>query len=142
MNPARPESAQRIVADYLEMLARDGAHAFPASVRALPYPKETIKTAILTNARALRATHSFTDEMHEFLEHAYVALAEYVEDDVARVMRDYHSALTASAGAPRRGTVRVAVGRQLDDSSRLVAEITRSIAADANALRREFRARA
>ena len=43
MNPDDPESAQRIVAEYAQVLERGDSAVFPASIRMLPYPKQTIK---------------------------------------------------------------------------------------------------
>src|SRR5262245_54481587 len=97
MNPDDPESAHRIVADYAHLLEAGNGEAFPASVRVLPYPKPTIKAAILTCAAAMREARQLTDEMREFLEQAYVALADYVDDELVRVMTEYRESLAVVA---------------------------------------------
>jgi hypothetical protein len=97
MNPDDPESAQRIVAEYAHVLERGDPDAYPASIRTLPYPKQMIKSAILTCAATLRQTQELTDDMREFLEQAYVALADYVDDDLVHVMAEYRDALAAIA---------------------------------------------
>jgi hypothetical protein len=140
MDPDNPESAHRIVADYAHVLEQGAAHALPASVRALPYPKQTIKSAILTCVSALRQSQQLTNELQDFLEQAYAALADYVEDDVVRVMAEYREALAATADvASARDKVHTAAWRRVADTSRLAGDIARTIAADAAALRREFR---
>jgi hypothetical protein len=143
MNPHDPESAHRIVAEYARVLEASDAEEFPASVRHLPYPKQTIRAAILTCTATLRETRQFTDEMQEFLEGAYVALADYVADDLVRIMREYRSALADVAAV--RGAhdkVHTTAWQQVSETSRLAGDIAKAIAEDAAALRREFRARA
>lgn len=143
MNPDDPESAQRIVAEYAHLLEQGEAEAYPASIRALPYPKQTIKSAILTCAATLRETQQLTSEMREFLEQAYAALADYVEDDLVRVMAEYREALAAVADVQAaRDKLQTPAWQRIADTSRLAGEIARSIADDTAALRLEFRASA
>lgn len=141
MDPYDLESAHHIVAEYARVLEREAGQAFPLSVRALPYPKQTIKAAILTCAAALRDRGEFTAEMSEFLEGAYAALADYVDDDVVRVMAEYRDALEAMAAVPfAREKVQTAAWHRVSEASRLAGDIARSIADDAATLRSEFRA--
>ena len=143
MNPDLPESAHRIVADYARVLEQTDAQAFPASVRTLPYPKQTIKSAILTCAATLRETQQLTAEMREFLEQAYAALADYVDDDLVRVMVEYREALTAVSDVQSaRDKLQTPAWQRVAETSRLAGDIARSIADDAAALRLEFRASA
>jgi hypothetical protein len=141
MNPDDPESAHRIVADYARVLEQGDAQAFPASVRALPYPKQTIKSAILTCATAMRETQQLTAEMHAFLEQAYVALADYVDEDLVRVMAEYRESLAVVADVQAaRDKLHTPAWQRIAETSRMAGEIAKSIAEDTAALRLEFRA--
>ena len=143
MNPDDPESAQRIVAEYGRLLERGDSQAFPASVRILPFPKQTIKAAILTCVTTLRETQQLTPDLREFLEEAYVALADYVDDDLVRVMAEYREALASVADIQTaRNKLQSPAWQQIANTSRLAGEIARSIADDTAALRLEFRGRA
>ena len=140
MNPLDPESAQRIVAEYARVLEQTGPDALPASVRALPYPQQTIKTAILTCGAALRSAQQLDGEMRDFLEEAYVALADYLDDDLVQVMAEYREALAfvADVRAPRE-RVQSPAWTRIAETSRLAGDIARTIADDTAALRLEFR---
>ena len=141
MNSDDPASAQRIVAEYAQLLERGDDNAYPASIRTLPYPKQTIKSAILTCAATLRQTQQLTDDMREFLEQAYAALADYVDDDLVRVMAEYREALAAVADVrTARDKLQTPAWQLVADTSRLAGDIARSIADDTAALRLEFRA--
>jgi hypothetical protein len=143
MNPDDPESAQRIVADYARVLERGDQQVYPASIRSLPYPKQTIKAAILTCTAILRQSQQLTDEMRDFLEQAYVALADYVDDDLVRIMVEYREALASIADVhASRDKLQTPAWQRVADTSRLAGEIAKSIADDSAALRIEFRARA
>ena len=143
MNPDDPESAHRIVADYARVLEHGDAQTFPASVRTLPYPKQTIKSAIVTCATVLRESRQLTDEMHVFLEQAFVALADYVDEDLVRVMAEYRDSLAVVADVQNaRDKVHTPAWQRIAQTSRLAGEIAHSIAEDTAALRLEFRARA
>jgi hypothetical protein len=141
MNPDDPESAQRIVAEYVRVLERGDAENYPASIRALPYPKQTIKSAILTCAATLQEMQQLSAEMRVFLEEAYVALADYVDEDLVRVMAEYREALASVAAVPAaRDKVHTPAWDRIAETSRLAGEIARTIAEDSAALRLEFRA--
>lgn len=141
MNPEDPESAHRIVSEYVRVLEATDDHAFPAPIRSLPYPKQTIKTAILTCTATLLANGQLTDEMREFLEQAYVALADYVEDDLVRVMAEYRESLAhAATVTSARERLQSPAWTRIADTSRLAGDIARAIADDTAALRHEFRA--
>jgi len=143
MNPDDPESAQRIVAEYAQVLEQGDSGAYPASIRTLPYPKQTIKSAILTCAATLRRTQQLTDEVHEFLEQAYCALADYVDEDLMRVMAEYRDALAAVADVQAaRDKLQTSAWQRIAETSRLAGDIARTIADDTAALRLEFRASA
>jgi hypothetical protein len=141
VNPADPESAQRIVADYSQVLERDmDGGTFPAPLDSLPYAKATIKAAIETAVLALASTGRLTDELHEFLRTAYVSLADYVGSDLVRLMREYNRAGEQLAADHRLAREKTgdAAWRTLNDSSRLAGEIARSIASEAERLQKEF----
>lgn len=142
MNPEDPESAHRIVAEYGRVLERPD-EALPSSVRALPYPKQTIKAAILTCAATLRKSQQLTPDMRDFLEEAYVALADYVDEDVVRVMAEYRESLATLADVQAaREKVHTPAWQRVSEMSRLAGDIARSIADDTAALRLEFRSQA
>jgi hypothetical protein len=138
-----PESAQRIVAEYAQVLEQGRSQAFPASVRALPYPKQIIKSAILTCAARLRQTQQLTTDMREFLETVYIALADYVDDDVVQVMAEYRDALASLSDVQMaRDKLQTSAWQQIAETSRLAGDIAKSIADDASVLRLEFRTEA
>jgi hypothetical protein len=141
MNPDDSESAHRIVTEYARVLEREDSQTFPASVRALPYPKQTIKAALLTCTSALQNARQLTPEMRDFLEQAYVALADYVDDDLVRVMTEYRESLVAVEGVQAaRDKVQTDAWQRIAQTSRLAGDIARSIAEDTATLRAEFRA--
>ncbi|HEY8549528.1 MAG TPA: hypothetical protein VIL35_06210 [Vicinamibacterales bacterium] len=141
MNPEDPESAHRIVSEYARVLEAADQQPLPAPARLLPYPKRIIKTAILTCAAALRESQQLTDDMRDFLEQAYVALADYVDDDLVRVMSEYREALASISHLQKvQDRVQSPAWRRITETSRLAGDIARSIADEAAALRLEFRA--
>ena len=141
MNPEDPESAHRIVVDYARVLEQSDGQALPAPVRLLPYPKQTIKAAIVACTHNLRVTRQLTDEMAGFLEQAYVALADYVDDDVVRVMAEYRESLSAIADVRKvQDKLHTAAWQHVAQASSLAGEIARTIAEDTAALRVEFHA--
>lgn len=143
MNPHDPELARGIVAEYASVLERGDSQAYPASIRLLPYPKQTIKSAILTCMASLREAQQLTAEMREFLEQAYAALADYVDDDLVRVMDEYREALAAVADVQAaRDKLQTPAWQRIASTSRLAGDIARSIADETAALRLEFRASA
>lgn len=142
MNATHPAVAQEIVAAYaalLEVHARDEVH--PARLDSLPYPKATIKAAVRTCVTALISTGQMTDELRDFLEVAYVSLANYVDAELAQLVSEYRQAGIALAGASLGATERVRspAWQVLARTGRLVGEIARAIADEAQARRDEFR---
>lgn len=141
VNPDDPLSAQHIAAEYARVLDRDLQRGrFPAPVDSLPFAKPTIKTAIKTSALALASTGQLTEDLRDFLQTAYVSLADYVAPDLVRLMSEYTRAgedLAADSRLPREKTTGAA-WQTVADSSRLAGEIARSMASDAELLRQEF----
>jgi len=138
-----PFIAQQIVAEYARRLEQDSeVNLWPVDVDHLPYPKQTIKSAIRTSAQTLEFSGQLTEDLREFLETAYVALADYVAADLARLMTEYRRAGTELATDQRLVNEKTGgpAWQTVTESSRLVGEVARSIASEADALRAEFRA--
>ena len=141
MNPEDPVSAQYIVAEYARVLDRDLQQgSFPARVDSLPFAKPAIENAIKTSVLALASSGQLTDDLREFLETAYVSLADYVAPDIAQLMSEYSRA-SEDLATDHRLTSEKTTGpawQRLMESSRLAGEIARSIAIEAERLRMEF----
>jgi hypothetical protein len=141
VNPSDPVSAQQIVSEYARVLGRDLERGnLPAPIDSLPFAKAAIKTAIETSIQSLASTGQLTDDLREFLETAYVSLAEYVPADFVQLMTEYTragDALAADARLAREKTSGPA-WQTLTESSRLAGEIARSMASEAEQLRLEF----
>jgi hypothetical protein len=138
-----PDDAQRIVAAYLERLeAHAEADVYPASVRDLPHPKQTIRSAFEISTRTLVGTGQLTPQLRDYLEIAYVSLADYVDDEVATLLREYAQAGEALAADHRIAREKVASGawQRVAEQSRLAGHLARAISAEADQLRSEFRA--
>ncbi len=142
MNPQDPESAHRIVAEFAELHEQHvTTQQLPASVRTLAYPKQTIKEAILTCLATLQHSGQLTTDLLEWLEEAYAGLAEYVDDELVRVVIEYREAAEALAaeGAAARDKVRTPAWGRLAETGRLAGNVARATAEDAATLREEFR---
>ncbi len=143
MNPEDPAMAQQVVAAYAVVLERcEEQERFPESISALPYARDTIRTAIRTSTRALIATGELTGELRLYLENAYAALADFLDDELVRLMRDYNRAAEdlAAGQAPAADRVKSASWQTLRETSGLAGGIAKRMADDAAALRAEFRA--
>ena len=142
MNPQDPESAHRIVVEFGELHERHLTVArLPASVRTLAYPKQTIQQAVLTCVRTLHHTDQLTPDLLAWMEEAYVGLAEYVDEELVRVVTEYRDAADAVAAeqAGARDKVRTPAWARLAETGRLAGDVARAIAEDAARLRAEFR---
>jgi hypothetical protein len=141
VNPEDPVSAQQIVAEYARVLDRDlQTGSFPAPVDSLPFAKPAIETAIKTSVAALASSGQLTEDLREFLETAYVSLADYVAPDLVQLMSEYTPA-AGDLATDQRLTREKTAGpgwQRLSESSRLAGEIARSIATEAERLRTEF----
>src|SRR5262249_19023768 len=142
MNPEDPESAQRIVADYAKVLERTfESDTWPATVDALPYAKQTISSAIHTSVDVLASRGKLTKELEEFLETAYVSLADFVSVDVAQLMTEFQRA-GESLESDRRLTREKVAGpawHTIAETGTLAGNIARSITEEAERLKAEFR---
>jgi hypothetical protein len=138
-----PVSAQQLVARYVALLEEHtAANAFPASAATLPAPKPSIKDAVRTVLEALAITDQLTDDLKSFLEGAFVALANYVDEELAVLAVEHRRASEALEADPREPRERLESTNWavLTRTSRLAAEIARASADEATALRREFQA--
>jgi hypothetical protein len=142
MDAERPAHAQIIVSEYLRMLEKHaGEELYPGSLRDLPYAKETIRAAFKTSVLGLVVSEQMTGEMREYLEIAYVSLADYLDDELAGLLREYRRAGEDLAEDSRlaREKVGTAAWRRVSDQSALAGEIAKAISVEAETLRREFR---
>ena len=141
MNPDDPLDAQQMVAEYARLLERDiQEERHPARIDSLPYAKPLIKSAIRTSVIRLAATGQLTDELREFLETAYISLAEYLEDELVDLMTQFRQSaeeLAAHAQSAREKTA-TAAWQTLARSGSLAGEVARATTTEAEALRREF----
>jgi hypothetical protein len=141
LDPKLPADAQRVVATYLALVeAHASADVYPGSLRDLPHPKETLRTAFKTSVAALVSGQQLTTELREYLEIAYVSLADYVDDESVTLLREYRRAgeeLAADTRLAREKTTTDA-WRQVSEQSRLAGQLALAISAEADRLRAEF----
>jgi hypothetical protein len=138
-----PVTAQQLVARYVALVGEHtSANAFPASASTLPASKAEIKHAVRTVLEALAITHQLTDELKTFLEDAFVALANYVDAELAALAAEHRRASAALETDPRQPRERLESSNWavVARTSRLAGEIARGSADEASLLRREFQA--
>jgi hypothetical protein len=138
-----PVAAQQLIARYVALVEEHSdADAFPASAATLPASKAAIKDAVRTILEALATTHQLTAELTSFLEDAFVALANYVDEELAALAAEHRRASTALEMDPRQPGERLGSPNWavVARTSRLAGEIARASAHEASALRREFQA--
>jgi hypothetical protein len=136
-----PITAQQLVAQYVALVQEHTTtNAFPASAATLPASKNAIKDAVRTLLSALAVTGQLTAELTAFLEDAFIALANYVDEELAALAAEHRRASTALESDPRRPGERLESPNWavLARTSRLAGEIARASAEEASALRREF----
>ena len=142
MNPGDPFSAQQIVAEYARVLEHDlESGALPAPLESLPFAKPAIQTAIKTSVASLSSTGQLTPELSEFLETAYVSLADYLPPDLLRLIVEYTRAADELAADTRlaREKTSTPAWKTVSETGRLAGEIARSITQQAEELRKEFK---
>jgi hypothetical protein len=142
VEPLTPQEAQRIVAAYLKVVeAHTEANVYPCTLDDLPESKETIRAAFRTSLAALAASGQLTFELRDYLEIAYVSLADYVSGECMTLLREYGHAGEELAGDRRLAREKAATDawRRLLEQSRLAGELARAISDDADRLREEFR---
>jgi hypothetical protein len=141
MDLVTPQDAQRIVAAYLTVVdAHAGANVYPCSTSELPQSKEIIRAAFKTCVTRLRSTGELTTDMRDYLEIAYVSLADYVSDECVALLREYGRAgeELAADGRLAREKVTTDAWQRLSGQSRLAGQLAREIADEADRLRAEF----
>jgi hypothetical protein len=137
-----PLDAQRIVAAYLKMVeAHATTNAYPCSIGDLPHSRETMRAAFRTCVVTLASTEQWTLEMRDYLEIAYVSLADYVDDECVTLLREYGRAGQEFAADHRLAREKVAMDawRRLGEQSQLAGQLARAMSEDADRLRAEFR---
>ena len=142
MDAASFRDAQRIVADYLKVVEAHAAQeVYPGSLRDLPHSKEIIRSAFKTAIEALVSTGQLAPELRDYLEVGYVSLADYVEEEVATLLREYRRAGEELAEDRRLAKEKVGteVWQRISEQSRLAGEVARNISAETDRLREEFR---
>ena len=142
MDPSNFREAQRVVADYLKVVEAHAAQeVYPGSLRDLPHSKEIIRSAFKTAIEALVSTGQLAPELRDYLEVGYVSLADYVEEEVATLLREYRRAGEELAEDRRLAKEKVGteVWQRISEQSRLAGEVARNISAETDRLREEFR---
>jgi hypothetical protein len=141
LDPTIPADAQRIVAAFLELVeAHAAADVYPGATRDLPDSKIRLYAAFKTSVLTLVSTGQLTSEMRDYLEIAYVSLADYLDDEGAALLREYRDAGEALAEDRRlaREKTTTDAWRHVTEQSRLVAQVALSISTEAERLRAEF----
>jgi len=134
--------AQRIVADYLKVVEAHAAQeVYPGSLRDLPHSKEIIRSAFRTAIEGLVTSGQLTSELRDYLEVGYVSLADYVDDEIVTLMREYRRAGEELAEDKRLAKEKLTTGawQRVTEQSRLAGELARNISDEADRLREEFR---
>jgi hypothetical protein len=142
VEPDSPRDAQSIVAAYLKtMETHAAADVYPSSLRDLPHSKETIRAAFKISTTALITTGQLTPDLREYLEIAYVSLADYVDEEGVTLLREYARAGEELAADSRlaREKATTDAWRRMTEQSRLAGQLARTISAEADRLRAEFR---
>jgi hypothetical protein len=142
VDPSNFREAQRVVADYLKVVEAHAAQeVYPGSLRDLPHSKEIIRSAFKTAIEALVSTGQLAPELRDYLEVGYVSLADYVEEEVATLLREYRRAGEELAEDRRLAKEKVGteVWQRISEQSRLAGEVARNISAETDRLREEFR---
>ena len=93
------------------------------------------------HGRALAAGDQLSAELREYLEVGYVSLADYVDGESVRLMREYARAGDELAADARLAREKVDTGpwRRLREQGRLAGETAKAISEEAARLREEFR---
>ena len=142
MDPITPRDAQSIVAAYLKVVESHAAQeVYPGSVRDLPHSKEIIRAAFRTATNTLASIGELTPELRDYLEVAYVSLADYLEEDSVALLREYRRAGEELAADRRLAREKTATDawRRISEQSGLAGQLARAISDEVDRLRAEFR---
>jgi hypothetical protein len=90
--------------------------------------------------KSLAATGQLTDELREYLETAYISLAEYLEGELVELMTLYRNSAEqlAAEGQLARDKTRTSAWQTLSESGSLAGEVARAATTEAETLRSEF----
>jgi hypothetical protein len=142
MESLTPPDAHRIMAAYLKVVEQHAAaDVYPGSVRDLPHSRETIRSAFRTAVPALVAAGELTPDLRDYLEIAYVSLADYLDDESATLLREFARAGSELAADERMAREKTTgdAWRRVSEQSRLAGQLARTISHNADELRDEFR---
>ena len=141
MDTSDPLDAQQVVVEYARLLERDfNQQRHPARIDTLPYAKPVIKSAIETSVRRLSASGQLTDELREYLETAYISLAEYLEGELVELVtlyRDSADQLSLDSQSAR-DKMQTPAWQTLAQSGSLAGAVAQATTLEAEALRSEF----
>ena len=114
---------------------------YPCSSGELPEAKETIRTAFRMCVTTLVASGQLPAELRDYLEVAYVSLADYVDDEGMALLREYGRAGQELAADRRLAKEKLDTDawRRLSEQSGLAGQLARAISQEGDALRAEFR---
>jgi nucleotide-binding universal stress UspA family protein len=141
LDPDSARDAQTIVASYLKVVETQAAtDVYPSSVRDLPHSKETIRAAFRLATTTLASAGHLTQELGDYLEIAYVSLADYVDEEAATLLREYARAGEELASDSRLAREKSGTDawRRVSEQSRLAGQLAKAISAEAGELRAEF----
>src|SRR5262249_8153424 len=141
MDPSDPLDAQQVVIEYARLLERDfEQQRHPARIDTLPYAKPVIKSAIRTSVKNLAISGRLTDELRDYLETAYISLAEYLESELVELMTLSRQSAEqlAAEGQLARDKTKTPAWQTLTQSGPLAAEVARATTKEAETLRSEF----
>src|SRR5215813_11148979 len=141
MDPCDPLDAQQVVIEYARLLERDfEQQRHPARIDTLPYAKPVIKSAIQTSVKRLAASGQLTDELRDYLETAYISLAEYLEGELVELMTLYRESADQLAveGPLASEKTKTPAWQTLTQSGSLAGEVARTTTTEAETLRTEF----
>ena len=141
MDAMTPQQAQRIVAAYLKVVESHAAtDTYPCSLAELPQSKALIRAAFRTFVTTLHSAGQLPPDLREYLEIAYVSLADYVDEECFTLLREYGQAGQELAADRRLAKEKVTTDawRRLNEQGRLAGQVARTISEEGDRLRTEF----
>jgi hypothetical protein len=142
MHSITPQDAQRIVAAYLKVVDADAAiERYPCSIDDLPKPKDMIRDAFKVSVISIASMGQLTPELRDYLEVAYVSLADYVDEECRSLLSEYRRSGEELAADRRlaREKSGTEAWRRVTEQSGLAGQLARGISEEADRLREEFR---
>ena len=128
MDPSDPLMRSKLSSNTRDWSTDFNQQRHPARIDTLPYAKPVIKSAIRTSVKSLAATGQLTDELREYLETAYISLAEYLEGELVELMTLYRNSAEqlAAEGQLARDKTRTSAWQTLAESGSLAGEVARA----------------